>query len=265
MHLLRIEWLKIKSYKTFWILLSTFFVFFPLTFYFFANKFMEAVNKDGEGKMLKNMMGNPFTFPKIWQAASWFGGLFFILLGMLFILLITNEVQYRTHRQNIIDGWSRLDFLKAKFFMMVIMILLSTVMVTVSGFIVGEIYSPASASITEGFYNIGYFALMATMYMMVAFLTAILVKRTGLAIIIYFAFVCIVDNLGWLILTYNDGQFGYYLPLESTDSLLPNPFKPGMLERRKVSDMSLIIAAMVYIVGFGALMVAHFRKTDIKT
>src|SRR5689334_11785139 len=117
--LLKIEWLKIRRYRAFWVLAGAFIVLFPLTFYFVAHKYMEAINqRNDEANMLNSIMGAPFVFPKVWHSASWFGGLFIIILGMLFILLITNEVQYRTHRQNIIDGWSRTEFIVAKFYVM---------------------------------------------------------------------------------------------------------------------------------------------------
>ncbi|MBS1510241.1 MAG: ABC transporter permease [Bacteroidetes bacterium] len=265
--LFQIEWLKIKSYKTFWILFLAFLIFFPLAFYFSASKYMESLGNSGkiEEQMLKAMIESPFVFPKVWQSSSWMGGLFFILLGMLYILLITNEVQYRTHRQNIIDGWSRVDFLKAKFSILIFFVLVSTALVFLCGLLVGVVFSKSGFDLTGGMYYVGYFALMATLYLMLGYLIAILVKRTGLAIIIYFAIVCIVDNVLWVIFTLRDSQIGYYMPLEVVDSLVPNPFKPRAIERRTVSDMSLIIAACVYLSVYVYVVINYFRKSDLKT
>jgi ABC-2 type transport system permease protein len=264
LRLFKIEWLKIKTYRTFWILLGAFFVLYPLAYYFFAKEFM-ASGKSQQEEVLKSMMGNPFLFPRVWLSSSYFGGLFFVMIGMLFILLITNEVQYKTHRQNIIDGWSRMDFLKAKLSVLIFFVLISTALVFLCGLLVGMKYSPAGYDISNGLYYIGYFALMATMYLMVAYVIAILVKRTGLSIIIYFAFVCLVDNILWLVLTLKGKQIGYFLPLESTDSLVPNPFKPASMERRTVADSSLIIAASAYIIVFGYFIASYFRRIDLKT
>ena len=265
--LFKIEWLKIKTYRTFWILFLGFLVFYPLAFYFSAYKFMERFN-DSESmqeKILKTMMDAPFVFPKVWLAASWMGGMFFILIGMLFILLITNEVQYRTHRQNIIDGWTRMDFLKAKFSLLIFFVLVSTALVFLMGFLVGSIYSSSISNMTDGLYYVGYFMLMATLYLMLAYLVAILVKRTGLSIIIYFAIVCIVDNVLWLIFTLKGSQLGYFMPLEVVDSLVPNPFKPRIMERRTVEDFTLIIASVTYIFIYGYIIINYFRKADLKT
>ncbi|MBC7848208.1 MAG: ABC transporter permease [Chitinophagaceae bacterium] len=266
--LLQIEWLKVKTYRTFWVLFGSFVLLFPITFYFVASKYMETVSqKNQESNMINSVLGAPFVFPKIWHSASWFGGLFFIILGMLFILLVTNEVQYRTHRQNIIDGWSRTDFILAKFSVMITFILIATVLVFISGLVVGLILTPenSSSDIFEGLNYIGYFAVMAALYLVVAFLVAILIKRTGLSIIIYFTVVCIVDNLLWVALTFRGSQAGYYLPLEAADSLIPNPFKPRMMEQRTVTDMSLLLTALAYLALFGYIILASFRRTDLKT
>lgn len=265
--LFKIEWLKVRTYRTFWILFLGFLVLFPLAFYFSAYKYMDTLSTKGDfqEEMLKHMVDVPFVFPRVWLASSWMGGLFFILIGMLFILLITNEVQYRTHRQNIIDGWSRMDFLKAKFSMLLFFVLVSTLLVFLMGLLVGSVYSSSMGDIFTDFKYIGYFALMATVYLMVAFLIGILVKRTGLSIIIYFAVVCLVDNILWVIFTLKGNPLGYFMPLEVVDSLVPNPFKPKILEKRTVEDYALIIAAFTYISLYVYVIVGYFKKTDLKT
>ena len=139
-------------------------------------------------------------------------------------------------------------------------------MVVLTGFLCGLIFTPdlSAVSFFENFYYIGYYALMATQYLIVAFIIAILIKRTGLAIVIYFAYVFIVDNLLWLALTFRKGQAGYFLPLESTDSLIPNPFKPGMIETRTVSDLSLVITAIIYGAGMLYIIVRYYKNADLR-
>lgn len=264
LRLLHIEWLKVRTYKTFWLLFLGFIISYPATFYLMAQKITEATKNDPKAKFLKGMITDPFTFPGVWLSSAYFGGLFFLLLGMLFILLVTNEVQYRTHRQNIIDGWSRTDYLLAKLQVMVVFVLIASVLVFVAGYVVGKTYSPATADYKNQIYYVAYFVLMSTVYMMVAFLMAITVKRTGLAIILYFALVAIVDNFAWLILTMKDSQAGYYLPLECTDSLVPNPFKPKLLENRKIPDSHLVYTALGYISLFAGIIVLTFKKSDLK-
>ena len=187
LNLFKIEWLKIKTYRTFWVLFLGFLVFYPVAFYLTAYKYMEQMtsSKSLEEQVLKTLVDPPFVFPKVWQSAGWMGGLFFIIIGMLFILLITNEVQYRTHRQNIIDGWSRMDFLKAKFSMLIFFVGVGTLLVFIMGLVVGKVFSDPGTDMFTNIHMVGYFALMAALYLMLAFLVAILIKRTGLSIIIY--------------------------------------------------------------------------------
>ncbi len=264
LQLFRIEWMKIKNYRTFWILFGGFVLLFPITVLFAADR-VNAQPENQQQEMIRNLMGNPFAFPKIWHTSAWFAGLYFIMIGMLFILLITNEVQYRTHRQNIIDGWSRMDFLKAKLSMLIFFVVSATLLVILTALLTGSIYSPGGAGdIMAGFKYVFYFVLMSTMYLIAGYVIAIFIKRTGLAIVIYFAVVCIVDNILWLIMTMKKSQAGYLLPLESTDSLLPNPFKPGMLENRTLADQTLIITAVIYLVLFAYLIQQHFRKIDLR-
>jgi hypothetical protein len=106
---------------------------------------------------------------------------------------------------------------------------------------------------------------MATEYLMVAYFVAIFFKRSGLAIIIYFAFVCIVDNMLWAGLTFNNSQLGYFLPLEVVDSLVPNPFTHKIAKHRTVEDWWLVTAAIAYIILFGYIIKNRFLKSDLKT
>ncbi|MFK5098226.1 hypothetical protein, partial [Klebsiella pneumoniae] len=62
----------------------------------------------------KLLLGNPFVFPEVWQTVAYFSSFFVLLPSILVIMLVTNEYTYKTHRQNIIDGWSRNEFLLSK-------------------------------------------------------------------------------------------------------------------------------------------------------
>ncbi|MBO9619101.1 MAG: ABC transporter permease [Niabella sp.] len=268
LQLFKIEWLKIKSYRTFWVLFSSFFIFLPSMFLLAGDRFMHQFQgKTMEAEAIKRFMNSPFVFPNVWRGAAWFGGLFFIIIGMLFIMLITNEVQYRTHRQNIIDGWSRMNFIAAKASLLLFFVITTTAMVFLTGLVCGFLYTPdlGAVSIFENFYYVGYYALMATMYLIVAFLIAILIRRTGLAVIIYFAYIFIIDNLLWLALTFRKGQAGYFLPLESSDSLIPNPFKPALLETRTVSDGWLMLTALCYGAVMIYIIIRYYKNADLKS
>ena len=108
--LLKTEWLKLKHYNAF-IVLSSFFalgVFTTNYIVFTVNK--NIVNKINTAGLVSSF--NPYDFDKTWQTTSYATGWLLMLPALLLIILVTNEFTYRTNRQNIIDGWSRQEFIK---------------------------------------------------------------------------------------------------------------------------------------------------------
>ncbi len=126
--LLRVEWLKVKSYRTFWILLAMSLLCIPG-----LNYLIYDVMGNSFGKVNgKAILGSPFAFPDAWQTITYNSGLLFILPAILIITLTTNEFTFKTHRQNIIDGWSRMQFITVKLFELLLLTLASTLAVFLS-------------------------------------------------------------------------------------------------------------------------------------
>ena len=113
--LLKIEWLKIKNYTAF-IIVSIFFVIGVVA----VNYIIFVVNNNmisqSQAVILTGKF-SPFQFDKTWQTTSYAAGWLLLLPALMLIILITNEFTFRTHRQNIIDGWSRLQFIHVKMLM----------------------------------------------------------------------------------------------------------------------------------------------------
>ncbi|HMX79753.1 MAG TPA: ABC transporter permease, partial [Ferruginibacter sp.] len=124
--LLKIEWIKLRKY-----------IVFKLMAIFFAvgvvalNYIVYTVNKN----IVNNVPGaglvsfSPYDFKNTWQSTSYATGFILILPSLLLMLLFTNEYTYKTHRQNIIDGLSRRQFISVKIAMAFIFALVSTVLV----------------------------------------------------------------------------------------------------------------------------------------
>ncbi|KAI9437918.1 hypothetical protein F5148DRAFT_1294067 [Russula earlei] len=129
MELIKIEWLKIKKYPAFWWMLGIVALTYPGINLMFYNIFLTiTTRKDMTGAIAKQLIGNPFAFPEVWHSVAFFSSIFVVIPAILVIMIITNEYQYRTHRQNIIDGWSRNQFMTSK--MMDVAII--TVVVTIA-------------------------------------------------------------------------------------------------------------------------------------
>ena len=98
MNLLRTEFRKIAPYRTFWFILATFVVLMVLILYSSS-----SIQING-----KELGSETYQFPGIWARLAYVAHFFNLLLGILVIVLITDEYSYRTLRQQVIDGLSRL-------------------------------------------------------------------------------------------------------------------------------------------------------------
>lgn len=235
--LLKIEWLKLKNYSAF-IVLSLFFLLGVLgsnyAVFYLKKNFIDNADPT---KMIAG--ASPYNFSNTWQTTSYVSGFVLMLPALLMILLVTNEFSFRTHRQNIIDGWSRKSFIDVKIIMALIGAAVATVVVFITALIFG--FASGSSFDISNIDNIGFFFLKALSFNMIALLFAVLVRKTGFAIGLFFIYLG-VENILWGILQglsmkyklengFDIGYMGNYLPLNSSDSLIHFP-------KNAVSDMA---------------------------
>jgi hypothetical protein len=271
--LLKTEWLKIKNYTAFKVLSIFFLVGVLLTnyiVYVFNKNVVENVNAVG-------MLGsfNPYSFENTWQTTSYASGFLLILPALLIIILITNEYTYKTSRQNIIDGWSRQQFIEVKIVMALLVALISTLMVVFTALVFG-FFSGTDFSLNS-FSHVGFFFLKALSYNMIAVLMSVLIKRTGFAIGLYFIYLGsenIVSQLldVWSMKIRKDhdvdlGSMGDYLPMNASDGLLTFPennFK-SLAQNVLPTDYTMLVLclAITYLILFAFFSRRKFIKTDL--
>lgn len=261
--LLKIEWLKLKRYRTFWVLTGLFILCFPaLTYlvYYFQTQLPR------QGRILLDSI-RFFQFPGIWQTAAYIGSFILILPGLLIITLITNEFVFRTHRQNIIDGWSRMQFITAKWLMVAIFTLLACGCLVLTALIFGWFTSdnPAISDVTDGISFLLYFFVVSLDYLSVAFLFGVLFKRAGLAIGLFFLYAWFIEKIVGLILYKYVENIGRFLPLASADHLIPNPLLrkiPG-IKPDDTSPAIYFITALIYIAAFIFITFRWMKRSDL--
>ncbi len=230
--LLHTEWLKLKQYMVFK-LIAIFFGIGVIA----TNYIVYSFNKNVVGNMQgANMIGSfsPYNFDKTWQTTSYATGWLLMLPAMLIIILITNEFTYRTMRQHIIDGWSRLDAVRVKLAMVFIFAAVSTLLVILTALGFG-LASGTSFSF-EGFAHVGFFFLKALTYNLIAAFIAVWIRRTGFAIGLFFIYMGAENIISQLMdvwsmqLRSSDnidlGTLGDYLPMSASDGLLTFPANP---------------------------------------
>jgi len=262
--LLRVEWMKVKNYRTFWILLAITVLSIPGLSYAIYNLMNNSFPK---GKGGKSMLGSPFAFPDVWQNVSWNSGWTFIIPAILIITLTTNEFTYKTHRQNIIDGWSRSQFFGVKLIELVLLSLLSTIVVLLTALAFGFIGNkvPEGVSIWRESRFIPFYFVQMISYSMIAFLLAMLIKRAGLAIGAFLMYKLVEKIVVGI------SQGGYkshvmdYLPEEVTNLLVPQSYIKGITDPAKWEHqlpVYLLIAA-VYLIIYCLVTGRRFLKSDL--
>ncbi len=258
--LLKIEWLKIKNYTAFKVLGIFFIVGIVLTNYIVYSVNKNIVSNIKPVGLVSSF--NPYTFENTWQTTSYATGFLLILPALLIIILVTNEFSYRTSRQNIIDGWSRQQFIGVKMTLAFIISLVSTllVMFTATGF---ALFSGSDFSL-NGFDHVGYFFLKSFSYNMIAVLVSVLIRRTGFAIGLYFIYLGaenIVSQLldVWSMKLKKDGvadlgSMGDYLPMNASDGLLTFPDNP----LKSLAKSALPTDYYWVVIGFAVFYLALF-------
>ena len=260
--LLHIEWLKIKNYRTFWILS----VLFVLSLYGVNHiVYMVQQNAFTKNPMAEAILGTPpFQFPLVWQTVPYISSFLLFFPGLIIIILMTNEFSYKTHRQNVIDGLSRTQFILVKMLLCVLIALASTLIVFAVAFVFGSMESHARLS----FQNVGYigmFFIQTLSYSSVALVIATLCRRSGISIGIYFLYAEILDQLLSSLTTHYLNGPGRYFPLESNDNLIPFPMFKSMMGQitTPVNPTLMLITAVIYLVIYFFICKRKFETADL--
>lgn len=266
LHLLKIDLKKLTSYRTFWIVCGLYFI----TLAFSTASGMEflkwlARTIEGFGSNLNINRIPLYHFPDVWLNLIYFSGLFKVVLGIMTVISITNEYQYRTLRQNIIDGLSRWEFLATKMLTNVLLSFLSVAMIMVISFVTGLIYTPVinwNLVFADMEFLIAYFIEIFA-FLSFALMLGVLIQRPGLAIILlllsrmleYIIRENIDEALPWLI---------PFLPLESLSNLVPIPFQRyAFQEIRDYLTLSSIAIALGWTFLFNYFSYLRLKHSDI--
>jgi ABC-2 type transport system permease protein len=242
MSLLAIEWLKLRRYKTFWVLILFFMVLLP----FWNYQIMNGVIKMGNDQV--NILNQAYGFPSVWSNFGWWGSIFVLFLSILVITLTCNEYTFRTHRQNVIDGWSRLNFFHAK----AVLVLALSTGTTLFVFIVGALFGISASGSAAGLFGdlskVGYFFLLVLNYLSAALFVAFWIRRSGLAISLFLLYALIIEfALAQSINYYTSTKLGSFLPLQSSDELLPFPVMSLLGRASSFANYVYVIASVVWI------------------
>ncbi len=257
--LLKIEWMKIRSYKVFLVFSILYAVALLLVMYLFFEVFQNLTSDFRENAMTNSFVEayNPFKFPSLWTNAGFFLGMLIYFPAIIIITFCVNEFTFKTHRQNIIDGWSRTEFLTSK----LLLILCFSVVITLL-YILGVLLFSSFANIKfsfDGAEGIARFFLQTFYYLLVAFLCAILFRKSGIAIIVFLLYAIVLENILLGVLNNYFTPTGYFLPLQVVDSLTPlHILKTDENDKKVMSSIYRGLPDWYYLLGTTLAYIAAF-------
>lgn len=194
LHLLNLEWKKQKEYVLFKVLVIVYLIALP-SLLFIGKNF--DVGTDSGLPFDPQIMF--FHFPSVWEWLAYIGNwLGHFILGFLAVLMVTNEHNYRTLRQNIITGMQRGDWFRSKASFILMLTLGATIYYGLCAITIGLAHSETIyiATVFKGAGGVllRYF-LMTLGFMMTGLLIGVLVKRTGIAVFFYLAYTMMAEPL----------------------------------------------------------------------
>lgn len=231
-NLIKIEWLKIKRYRAFWWIFGVTALSYPGMSFIFKNFYNHLGERKGQGaKAIKFLLGDPFTFPEVWHTLAFSSSLLVFVPAVVVIMFITNEYTYKTNRQNIIDGWSRNQFMTSKLINVLLLTFLITILYAAVCFIIG--ITNATGNTTDKwslFYYTGLFALQTFSQLSIAFLIGLLVRKAFISLGIFLFYFLILENVMVGLAHRYANDMGEFLPFEISDRLIPPPAFWGRID-----------------------------------
>ncbi len=195
--LLTIEWLKLKNHKAFWVLIIMYFtgviVLSSGVMFFF--EFLKSKGAEFDG--LDPTIIPFYDFPDVWHNITYMATFFKIILSFIIIISITNEISYRTLRQNVIDGLSKKEFLISKLNFIVILAAAATATIFFIGLVTGLKYSHVTEAkyIFSSLDFLGAYFLEVITFLCFASLVALLLKKAGFTIVSVFMYTLVFEPI----------------------------------------------------------------------
>ncbi len=222
--LLKTEYLKINKYWIFWGMVFIAFAAIATAFWGIDSILNDIRNDAVKKSPIPIPEVSIYQFPGIWHNLTYIAGSRFFLLfpALIIILLITNEITFRTLRQNVIDGYSRRDSFIAKLLVLISISFVITFFVFLNGLVLGFIHSPA----TEWKYLLSKtsfilaFLLEVIAFSSFALMIGLLVKKSIFAMGVLGIWAVIADPI---ITHYLGETYKQFMPINSITTLIELP------------------------------------------
>jgi len=174
-----------------------------------------------------------FNFPLVWHMSTYFTSFLKIFIAIVIVSLTASEYSNRTIKQNLIDGLSKKELVLSKFYFVVVLAILTTVVVFIASMILGLIYSDYNefGIIFSDLQFLGAFFLSHLIFFCFCLFAGILLKRSAFAlgfVFVWYIFEGIVNLVSIGLDKYYDLSIYdwvlHILPLNAMSNLIKQPF-----------------------------------------
>ena len=211
--------------------------------------------------------------PRMWffnmnvTQQAYFASFFNVLLAVVVVIVTTNDFQYKTMRQNIIDGMSKRQVIFSKFLLVFFLSFIATLYTFLVGLVIGMLES-TTYDWYENIHLIVLYFVQTLGYFSFAFLFSIVVKRPAIAIVSFILYFPVETIIGKII----SGDLYQVFPLKVFADLTPIPFFKSILASVKtqgvpepwILDTNVrIILSLVYVLLFFLLTYFILKRKDL--
>lgn len=270
--LFRIEWLKLKNYKVFWILLLLYSLglIIACSGIMFLLRYIK--NHGGDFNGIDPTIIPLYDFPDIWHNMTYIATYFKLFLAFIVIISVNNEITYRTLRQNIIDGLSKRDVLVSKFIVIISLSLAATIFLFMICWVLGMIFSNVRGSeviFRELEFLPAYFLEVCT-FLALAFLLSLLIKKSGFVIVLLFMYTLMFEPILTVFLEHYPNTpevlkaIVPYFPIKSLNNLISIPYpKYVFLKIQDYVAWTDVFIVVAWLAIYNILILLRLRTRDV--
>lgn len=267
--LLSIEYTKLKRLTSIKVILLIYAIMVP-AWMFFQFHFYKMILPPQFLEMV-----SLWDFPGVWIFSTFSASYFNILVGVIVVIVVCNEYNHRTLKQNVIDGLTKKQVIFSKFLVVFLLATIVTIYTSLVALVIGSINSGIGDLYANSHFIFIYY-IQALGYFSFAFFFSNLLKKPALAIILF-----IVSFIAeWIIgvvltLILKNGAYNYF-PLNSFSKLTPFPLQQAFVDFSKsqpqnknqmiIEDLSMttnVFLSLAYLTLFFVISYWVLKRRDL--
>jgi ABC-2 type transport system permease protein len=264
--LIKIDFRKYYRNRSFWVLIGLYVVLVVFVFAVIESFLNHVVTHVGKGSQIPIPAFSLYSFPYVWHNLAFLAGFFKIFLALIVIIFVTNEFNYKTIRQNIMSGMSRVEFLFSKVIFVFFIALAVTLVLFLSALLLGFMHTEnlEPGLVFSRMYFVPAYFLEVFTFLLFAMLFGFLLKKQGLTIGIFALYYYVIEPMVAFRLPENVARF---LPVKMITHLIDVPNSSLMklfgIHFRENILATNVVGCLIYSVVFVFLVYLSLKNSDL--